>query len=115
MTSNQFDLKETNYEIDRKIIQSLQEKYKIKIDYKQYYKTKILKSKTHKKYCIICLENYKFQDKIAFMECNHKYHYFCLKKWLNVNPSCPICRKDVINDDNNDLINNAEELIININ
>jgi hypothetical protein len=119
MTSNQFDLKETNYEIDRKIIQSLQEKYKIKIDYKEYYKTKhfAIKNQNHNKHCIICLENYKYHDKVAFMNCQHKYHSNCLKTWLNVNPSCPICRKDIINDNDNDnnLINNAEELIININ
>jgi hypothetical protein len=115
MTNNQYNLKDTDYEIDRKIIHALQEKYKIKINYNNYYKTKkfVLKKNNHDKHCIICLQNYEYQDKVSFMECEHKFHYNCLKTWLNENPSCPICREDVINDDNNILINNGENILIN--
>jgi len=97
MVNMELNLEDTNYETDRRIIKSLQEKYKIKINYNEYYEVKKFALKNNKKlHCIICLENYEYNDLIAFMNCEHKYHYKCIKKWLNHNPNCPICRKDVI-------------------
>jgi FMN phosphatase YigB (HAD superfamily) len=105
MVNMQVNLEDTNYETDRRIIKSLQEKYKLKINYNEYYEVKKFELKDNKKlHCIICLENYKYNDLIALMKCDHTYHYNCIKKWLNHNPNCPICRKDVI-----------EEVILNIN
>ena len=109
MVNMQLNLEETNYETDKKIIKSLQEKYKIKINYNQHYEVKKFALKKNKNiHCIICLENYKYNDLIATMKCDHIYHYNCIKKWLNNCPNCPICRKDVIEE-------TTEELILNIN
>ena len=108
MVNMQLNLEETNYETDRRIIKSLQEKYKIKINYNEYYEVKKFGLKDNKKlHCIICLENYKYNDLIALMKCDHRYHYNCIKKWLNHNPNCPICRKDVIEE--------VEQVILNVN
>ena len=54
--------------------------------------------------CTICLEN--FEDKksiISITTCNHIFHFNCLKKWAYkniLNFKCPICKKDLIPDDN---------------
>ena len=108
MVNMELNLEDTNYETDRRIIKSLQEKYKIKINYNEYYEVKKFGLKENKKlHCIICLENYKYNDLIALMKCDHRYHYGCIKKWLNHNPNCPICRKDVIEE--------VEQVILNVN
>jgi hypothetical protein len=33
--------------------------------------------------CCICLEEYKNNDKIVSLQCNHNYHIVCLTKWIN--------------------------------
>lgn len=30
------------------------------------------------------------------IKCGHKYHKLCIKEWLKINNSCPICRSNVI-------------------
>ncbi|KAK6946666.1 Zinc finger, RING-type [Dillenia turbinata] len=42
--------------------------------------------------CIICLEDFANQDKVAILDCGHEYHADCLKKWLLVKNVCPICK-----------------------
>ena len=112
MVNMQLNLEETNYGTDRRIIKSLQEKYKIKINYNEYYEVRKFGLKDNKKlHCIICLENYKYNDFIALMKCDHRYHYNCIKKWLNHNPNCPICRKDVIASEQEV----EEQVILNVN
>lgn len=103
LNNRQFNLEETNYEIDRQLIKSLQKKYKIKINYNTYYNNKEIKEETHR--CCICLQQYKIEEKIVEMYCNHLFHPECIDEWLNYNPSCPICRMDIINENpNNDII-----------
>ena len=58
--------------------------------------------------CPICLTRIYYQNKsyMAFMSrddpsdnepcatsCDHVMHYGCLREWLNINPTCPVCRK----------------------
>lgn len=31
------------------------------------------------------------------LPCGHRFHFSCLKSWLTRNPTCPICRADVLN------------------
>lgn len=42
--------------------------------------------------CSICLEKIIQQDRIHFC-CNQNYHFVCIKKWTDLNYTCPICRK----------------------
>ncbi|KAJ0816587.1 putative transcription factor C2H2 family [Helianthus annuus] len=42
--------------------------------------------------CVICLEELKVGDVVSEMPCEHKYHCGCLKKWLKIHGSCPVCR-----------------------
>ena len=46
--------------------------------------------------CSICLENYKKDDMIIILSCNHIYHEECLKEWFKNNNTCPHCRKNFI-------------------
>ena len=47
------------------------------------------------KMCLICLEEYKNNDIIKKLPCNHIFHSECLKIWLSQKATCPICRKDL--------------------
>ena len=47
------------------------------------------------KICLICLEEYKNNDMIKKLNCNHIFHSECLKKWLSINAICPTCRNDL--------------------
>lgn len=43
--------------------------------------------------CSICHEKmYEGEDYIE-LECKHSFHKNCLKKWLEIDNTCPICRK----------------------
>jgi hypothetical protein len=46
--------------------------------------------------CSICLENYKKDDMIIILSCNHNFHEPCLKEWSKNNNSCPHCRENII-------------------
>ena len=47
------------------------------------------------KMCSICLEEYKNNDIIKKLPCNHIFHSECLKIWLSNKTTCPICRNDL--------------------
>lgn len=42
--------------------------------------------------CSICLEN----NSDWIVDCKHHFHKKCLKKWFQLNKSCPYCRKSLI-------------------
>ena len=46
--------------------------------------------------CSICLENYKKDDMIIILSCDHNFHESCLKEWSQNNNSCPHCRENII-------------------
>ncbi|MCO5591980.1 hypothetical protein L7F22_045973 [Adiantum nelumboides] len=50
--------------------------------------------------CAICLEEYAAGDKLRILPCNHGFHVPCIDNWLNRKPFCPICKRDVHNDGN---------------
>ncbi|KAJ0989491.1 hypothetical protein J5N97_007847 [Dioscorea zingiberensis] len=43
--------------------------------------------------CCICQEEYEDGVEVATMNCGHKYHSGCIKKWLGGKNFCPICRE----------------------
>lgn len=45
--------------------------------------------------CSICMDDYKHDDKITELVCNHIYHHDCIIMWLNRNNSCPICKRNM--------------------
>ncbi|XP_047331811.1 uncharacterized protein LOC124935422 [Impatiens glandulifera] len=47
--------------------------------------------------CAICLENYNVGDEINSMHhCPHQFHYGCIKNWMKINNSCPLCREPIL-------------------
>ncbi|KAJ3705852.1 hypothetical protein LUZ61_009557 [Rhynchospora tenuis] len=45
--------------------------------------------------CPICLEklfNHEKGEEVREMPCKHIYHGGCIKAWLGINSSCPVCR-----------------------
>ena len=42
--------------------------------------------------CLICLQNYNIQDKICYLPCTHFFHSSCIKKWLEMKNTCPLCK-----------------------
>ena len=46
--------------------------------------------------CSICLEEFKNQDILKKLNCNHIFHKDCLEPWINNNNlNCPLCRQAV--------------------
>ena len=54
-----------------------------------------------KKKCIICLEDFKTNDKVIYLPCIHFFHEICIKNWIKRKQSCPICKHEI---NNNNLI-----------
>ncbi len=62
---------------------------------------KIKKNKSRKtggskcsKSCCICLEKITKENSVA-LPCAHVFHSDCINKWININPSCPLCKQSV--------------------
>jgi len=51
--------------------------------------------------CTICLEDYDTNEEIVKTLCNHYFHKKCIVDWCIMNNSCPICRKVILNNDEN--------------
>ena len=47
--------------------------------------------------CAICLVEFFENDKGCELSCRHTYHDDCIKEWLGINSSCPLCRQPVTN------------------
>ncbi|XP_019167952.1 PREDICTED: uncharacterized protein LOC109163656 isoform X1 [Ipomoea nil] len=58
------------------------------------YSTECLDQETD--FCVICQNDYKDQEKIGIVSCGHEYHVDCIKKWLVVKNSCPICKSTAV-------------------
>ncbi|KAL1553216.1 RING-type E3 ubiquitin transferase [Salvia divinorum] len=48
---------------------------------------------------VVCLDNLvEFGNgEIARLDCGHQYHQCCIRNWLNVNNTCPLCKTTVVN------------------
>lgn len=44
--------------------------------------------------CVICMSPFKNGQRIRVLPCQHEYHSKCVARWLKMNASCPICRRD---------------------
>ncbi|KAI4292240.1 hypothetical protein PAPHI01_1514 [Pancytospora philotis] len=48
--------------------------------------------------CMICFDDYTPGDEVAFLPCHHHFHAGCVRVWLHVKISCPLCRKRIVLD-----------------
>lgn len=53
--------------------------------------------------CSICYEKHTTHS-IVKLKCNHIFHKDCIYKWIENNPSCPLCRKNLIECDGSGFI-----------
>jgi hypothetical protein len=42
--------------------------------------------------CIICLSNFLKDEFIITLSCSHIFHSPCLKEWISIKSTCPLCR-----------------------
>eukprot|EP00794_Sanderia_malayensis_P009804 gene9804-10809_t len=42
--------------------------------------------------CAVCKEAYKLDEKALKLPCKHLFHSECVKPWLELHDSCPVCR-----------------------
>ena len=49
------------------------------------------------KECVICFAQFEEDEEIIQLSCDvrHSFHPNCLKRWLRINSTCPICRKTI--------------------
>ena len=45
--------------------------------------------------CLVCLQNIEYNNYTGSLQCSHIFHYECIRKWIRVSGSCPICRHAV--------------------
>ncbi|KAL4554341.1 hypothetical protein LXL04_039562 [Taraxacum kok-saghyz] len=43
-------------------------------------------------FCTICQMEYNDEERVGMLDCSHGYHVDCIKKWLTVKNTCPICK-----------------------
>lgn len=71
-----------------------------KQDFDKLFKQKIDDNSEYlTKECNICMDEYKINDDIVKLGCNHVFHSDCIRNWLcNERVTCPVCRKDTRED-----------------
>ncbi|KAL3502706.1 hypothetical protein ACH5RR_037155 [Cinchona calisaya] len=46
--------------------------------------------------CVVCLGEFENQETLATLECGHEYHANCIKRWLNRQNVCPLCKRTAL-------------------
>ncbi|CAA2994252.1 RING-H2 finger ATL39-like [Olea europaea subsp. europaea] len=47
--------------------------------------------------CSICLSEFKDQELFRHHPaCNHGFHFECIKTWLDISQTCPLCRRNTV-------------------
>jgi len=49
--------------------------------------------------CTVCKENFSESEKCKVLPCKHLFHGDCIKQWLGIHNTCPICRYEFLTDD----------------
>ncbi|CAM9340345.1 unnamed protein product [Phaeothamnion confervicola] len=45
--------------------------------------------------CVICLEDYRFGDRLVHITCGHVFHDRCIDPWFSKKKTCPLCFEDL--------------------
>jgi len=43
--------------------------------------------------CSVCMEDYKVDETVHKLPCDHLFHETCIVPWLELHDTCPVCRK----------------------
>lgn len=58
--------------------------------------------------CSVCWEDFVLNEDVRQLPCSHVYHDGCIRPWLELHGTCPICRKILFNNElhtNDNLMN----------
>lgn len=58
--------------------------------------------------CSVCWEDFTLGEAVRQLPCTHIYHEPCIRPWLELHGTCPICRQNLITDDQNSGDNNQD-------
>ncbi|KAK6132812.1 hypothetical protein DH2020_033455 [Rehmannia glutinosa] len=47
-------------------------------------------------FCVICQNDYEDGEDIGTVDCGHEYHRDCIKRWLIVKNTCPVCKSTAL-------------------
>lgn len=53
---------------------------------------------TNKLQCSICMEDFVLLENVKKLHCDHRFHETCIKPWLKMHATCPVCRKKLTED-----------------
>ncbi len=45
--------------------------------------------------CAICITAFRGQEQVSCLPCDHQYHPSCIREWLSIRNSCPLCKTKV--------------------
>lgn len=51
--------------------------------------------------CSVCWEDFTLDENVRQLPCTHIYHEPCIRPWLELHGTCPICRQNLTNDEQN--------------
>eukprot|EP00347_Sterkiella_histriomuscorum_P015324 403357454 len=78
-----------------------------------FFQRKVVYNQSEQKVdnCSICLDQFNLQDEIIKLNCDegHIFHLPCIEGWALTNNSCPLCRKNLI--DEKDIVNNKNQIM----
>ena len=43
--------------------------------------------------CPVCLDTLQLMEEVTVLRCDHFYHASCIRTWLGLHASCPVCRR----------------------
>ena len=43
--------------------------------------------------CPICLEALQLREEVNILRCGHFFHAYCIRTWLGMHATCPVCRR----------------------
>ncbi|XP_052794903.1 E3 ubiquitin-protein ligase RNF115-like [Mya arenaria] len=49
--------------------------------------------------CSVCMDDFKLDEEVRKLPCDHHYHNDCIVTWLKMHGTCPVCRKDLNGED----------------
>ena len=68
---------------------------------------------THSEKCVICLDDYYYNNNVVKLECEHKYHQICIEKWLMEKTICPLCKYNVLSSNDDESLDDNPEHVDN--
>ncbi|XP_060526632.1 E3 ubiquitin-protein ligase Iruka [Cylas formicarius] len=60
--------------------------------------------------CSVCWEHFSFKEAVRQLPCQHVYHENCIRPWLELHGTCPICRQNLGND-NGEIVTGQDQSV----